>query len=46
MASVCGKAPILAMYYDWYDMNSWNSTLSDQPAAPYISATGRQLSGR
>lgn len=26
------------MYYAWYDMNSWNDTLSDQPVAPYNSA--------
>ena len=38
VAAVCGKAPVLAMYYNWYDQNSWNSTLSDQPTAPYVSA--------
>jgi hypothetical protein len=26
------------MYYAWYDQNSWNNTLSDQPVAPYNSA--------
>jgi len=37
-ANYCGTAPVLAMYYDWYDQNSWNNTLSDQPVAPYVSA--------
>ncbi|HEX5417602.1 MAG TPA: endo-1,3-alpha-glucanase family glycosylhydrolase, partial [Chloroflexota bacterium] len=38
LATTCGQAPVLAMYYDWYDAKSWNSTLSDQPVAPYVSA--------
>ncbi|MGH2461535.1 MAG: endo-1,3-alpha-glucanase family glycosylhydrolase, partial [Chloroflexota bacterium] len=34
-----GPSPVLAMYYAWYDNNTWGSgKLSDQPATPYVSA--------
>lgn len=35
----CGNVSVLAMYYDWYDMNTWTSgKTSDQPVTPYVSA--------
>lgn len=38
-AAAAGPAPVLAMYYAWYDANTWGSgKLSDQPTAPYLSA--------
>src|SRR5579883_957679 len=38
-AATPGHAPVLAMYYAWYDQNTWGSgKLSDQPVSPYISA--------
>lgn len=38
-AKSCANVPVLAMYYDWYDMKTWTSgTTSDQPVAPYVSA--------
>ncbi|HVC35720.1 MAG TPA: endo-1,3-alpha-glucanase family glycosylhydrolase [Chloroflexota bacterium] len=38
-AAAAGQAPVLAMYYAWYDNNTWGSgKLSDQPVAPYVSA--------
>jgi hypothetical protein len=38
-AAAAGQAPVLAMYYAWYDNNTWGSgKLSDQPAVPYVSA--------
>jgi hypothetical protein len=39
VAKSCAPVPVLAMYYDWYDMNTWTSgTTSDQPVTPYVSA--------
>ncbi len=29
---------VLAFYYAWYDQNTWQKPLSDQPAQPYASA--------
>ena len=38
-ARSCAPVPVLAMYYAWYDMNTWTSgKTSDQPVAPYVSA--------
>ena len=38
-AAAASPPPVLAMYYAWFDQNSWNpSQLSDMPATPYVSA--------
>jgi hypothetical protein len=38
-AAAAGNRPVLAMYYAWFDNNTWSSgQLSDQPAAPYVSS--------
>jgi len=38
-AMAASSPPVLAMYYAWYDNNTWGSgKLSDQPAVPYVSA--------
>src|SRR5579884_3750904 len=38
-AATPGHAPVLAMYYAWFDNNTWGSgKLSDQPVSPYVSA--------
>lgn len=37
--AAAGSPPVLAMYYAWYDNNTWGSgKLSDQPVTPYVSA--------
>ncbi len=38
-ARSCAPVPVLAMYYAWYDLNTWTSgKTSDQPVTPYVSA--------
>ena len=38
-AAVCETPPVLAMYYAWYDRNTWTSgKTADQPTTPYESA--------
>src|SRR5579883_1086531 len=37
--AAAGQAPVLAMYYAWYDNNTWGSgKISDQPSTPYVSS--------
>jgi hypothetical protein len=33
-----GERLVLAFYYAWYDMSTWQKPLSDQPTQPYMSA--------
>jgi len=38
-ASAGSQPPVIALYYAWFDQNSWNPAgLSDLPASPYRSA--------
>jgi hypothetical protein len=37
--AAAGNRPVLAMYYAWYDSNTWGSNqLTDHPATPYVSS--------
>ncbi len=33
-----GEKLVLAFYYSWFDWNTWQLPLSDQPTAPYLSS--------
>ncbi len=36
-SAAAGERLVLAFYYAWYDMDTWNLPLGDQPSTPYVS---------